>query len=249
MPLVDYEVKEKIAYITMNRPEKVNAINLEMVFDFVAAIDSFAEDPGALVAIVSGRGKGFCAGADLSSENDEFIIKAEQIYTGLRNLDKPTIAAVHGVAAAQGIGIALCCDIRLAAEGARFGWPNVTHGFCSIGGIGMAPHILPKNIACEYLLTGDLFGAEEALRYHIVNRVAPMEELMKRAEEMAGKIRANAPLAVKATKRGIRSGLEMGYRQRIDFAKMIFSELRRTRDAQEGIDAFLQKREPVWKGK
>jgi len=248
MASVDYEVKDRIAYITMNRPEKYNAINLEMVFDFVSAIDKVAEDRQALVVIVSGRGKGFCAGADLSTEDDEFILEAEKVYTGLRELDKPTIAAIHGIAAAQGIGIALCCDIRIAAEGTRFGWPNVTRGFCSIGGISMAPHILPKNVALEYLLTGKLFGTDEASRFNITNRVVPIDQLMTSAEETAKTICANAPLAVQATKRGIRIGLEMNYKQRIDFTKMIFTELRRTKDAQEGIDAFLQKREPVWKG-
>jgi len=249
MALVDYEVKGRIGYITMNRPDKFNAINLEMADNFVSAIDKAVKDSDVLVVIVSGKGRGFCSGADLEGVTPEFLSRTEKIYIGLIELDKPTIVAVHGSCLAQGICILFCCDIRIAAEGTRFGWPHVTHGIMSMGGTATAPHILPRNFAYEYLFTGELFSTEECSRFNIVNRVVPEDKLMSTAEEIGKRICQNAPLAVQATKKAAKLGLEMNFKQRIGVSRMVFTDLRSTRDAQEGIDAFLQKRKPVWKEK
>lgn len=248
MTVFEYEVKNKIAYMTLNRPEKLNVINLEVYKEIVAACESFNEDRNALVAIISGKGKSFCAGADLTGAGPDFLTKIEMMYLHILRMKKPTIAAVHGFCLAQGVGITFCSDIRIAAEDTKFGWPQVKRGISSMSGPAFGAHYLPRNFACEYLFTGEFFGPQEATRFNMINRVVPGDKLISTAEEIAHKIAENAPLSVQATKEGITMGLEVGLEHRLYIGAMIGSRIYYSKDAQEGLRAFEEKRKPVWTG-
>ena len=245
---VIYEVKNRIAYITFDRPEKMNAISKGMFGELVSVCKRYNGDPESLVAIFLGKGRSFCAGADLAGEDAEFIAKVDTLYLDIMALKKPTIAAVHGFCIAQGIGITLSCDIRVAAEGTKFGWPQVKRGLSSISGPAFAVHYLPRNFGYEYLFTGELFGTEEASRFNMINRVVPEDKLLSTAEGIAKKIIENAPLAVQAMKEASLLGMEMNLVQRLRVGGMIMAKILKTKDAEEGLRAFQEKRQPVWTG-
>ena len=248
MANVEYEVKGKLAYITLNRPEKLNAITLPMFDEIVSTCRRYNEDPDVWVAILSGKGRAFCPGIDLTEQKPGQVINVDDVYFSILGVTKPLIAAVHGYCLAQGAGIAFCCDIRIAAEGTKFGWPQVKRGMSSISGPTFAAHHLPLNYAYEYLFTGELFDAQEAYRFDLVNRVVPQDKLMSTAEEMAEKILNNAPLAVQGMKEAIQMGIELPLPQRMHGAKLILNRIKQTKDFQEGMLAFKEKREPVWRG-
>jgi enoyl-CoA hydratase/carnithine racemase len=213
MALVEYGVRERLAHITLNRPEKLNAVNSQMFDEWIAAFHRYEEDQDAWVAVLSGRGRAFCAGHDQSEHSP---IAVDDLFIQILNLKKPLIIAVQGHCVGMALAVAFCSDIRIAAEGSRFGWPNVRWGIASVGGPAILPHYLPRNIGYEYLFTGELYGAEDALRYGMVNHVVPEEKLMSKAEEIAGKILRNAPLAVQAMKEATQLGLELVHSWRRD---------------------------------
>ena len=245
MALVEYEVKERLAYITLNRPEKLNAVNSQMFNEWVAAFNRYEEDRDAWVAILSGRGRSFCAGHD---QTEHTPIAVDDLFIQILNLKKPLIIAVQGHCVGMALAVAFSSDIRIAAEGSRFGWPNVRWGISSVGGPAFLPHYLPRNIGYEYLFTGDLYSAEDAFRFGMVNRVVSEDSLMSTAEEIAGKILENAPLAVQAMKEATLLGLELPLVQRLRVSKMVAARVAGTEDATEGRLSFIEKRRPVWKG-
>jgi len=149
---------------------------------------------------------------------------------------------------AQGLTITLCSDIRIAAKSSKFGWPQAKVGISSMGGPAFAVHCLPRNYGYEYLLTGELFNAQDAFRLGMVNRVVPEDKLMSAAEEMARKILSNAPLAVQGIKAAASMGLEISLYQRLRVAETIQDRVMKTKDAQEGLLAFKEKRAPLWRG-
>jgi enoyl-CoA hydratase/carnithine racemase len=243
--MVEYEVKERLAYITLNRPEKLNAVNAQMFNEWVAAFNRYEEDPDAWVAILSGRGRSFCAGHD---QTEHTPIAVDDLFIQILNLKKPLIIAVQGHCVGMALAVAFSSDIRVAAEGSRFGWPNVRWGISSVGGPAFLPHYLPRNIGYEYLFTGELYSAEDAFRFGMVNRVVSEDSLMTTAEEIAGKILENAPLAVQAMKEAALLGLELPLVQRLRVSKMVAARVAGTEDATEGRLSFIEKRRAVWKG-
>lgn len=245
MSMVEYEVKENIAFILLNRPDKLNAVNFQMFNEWKAAFDQYEQDREARVAILSGRGRSFCSGHD-QSEHEPMAV--DDLFIKILNLKKPLIIAVQGHCVGMALAVAFSCDIRIGAEGSRFGWPNVRWGISSVGGPAFLPHFLPRNIGYEYLFTGELFSAEEAFHFGMLNRVVPADKLMSTAEELARKIVANAPLAVQAMKAAAILGMEIPLEQRLRVSKVIAERISGTKDAKEGALAFLEKREPVWKG-
>lgn len=245
MSMVEYEVKEKLAFITLNRPDKLNAVNRQMFDEWDAAFDRYEKDSQAWVAILSGRGRSFCSGHDQSEHEP---MNVDDLFIKILNLKKPLIIAVQGHCVGMALAVAFSCDIRIGAEGSRFGWPNVRWGMSSVGGPAFLPHFLPRNIGYEYLFTGELFSAEDALRFGMLNRVVPADKLMSAAEDLARKIVANAPLAVQAMKESAILGMEIPLEKRLRVSKVIVERIAGTKDAKEGVLAFLEKRKPIWKG-
>jgi len=247
-----YEKKEKVAYITISRPEALNAMDQVTWDSFFAAVEDFGRDDDAWVLIVTGAGdKAFSAGADLKS-----IVPS--LATGettapptiwFKDLYKPIIAAVNGFCFAGAMEIVLATDIRVASENAVFGQTEAKWGIQPAGG---APTRLPRCIswchAMEILLTADMFSAQEAYRMGLVNRVVPLNELMPTAERFARKICENGPLAVRAIKEAAMRSLNTPLDQALALEYFMGQKVFATKDAEEGPRAFSEKRKPVFRG-
>jgi enoyl-CoA hydratase/carnithine racemase len=255
-----YETDGRLALITINRPERMNAIDAQTSYELNQAFTDFRDNDDLWVAILTGAGdRAFSTGNDLIAMSEAMSGKnpaAMQFrapFGGItRNFEcyKPIIAAINGYCLAGGLEISLCCDIRVAAEHAQFGVPEVTRAIIpAAGGTQRLPRFLPRAIAMEMLLTGARFDAQWALRNGLVNYVVPADQVMPKAREIADKICENGPLAVRAAKesalRGIDLPIEDGLKQEGQFsAKVLSSE-----DAREGPLAFAQKRKPQYKGR
>ena len=249
---VIYEIKEGIAYITLNRPEKLNAINPEMRQLLWDAFQDVQNNPEVRCAIVTGRGRAFSTGHDLVAMANARANEGPStgdIYVVQSNIWKPIIAAINGICLAQGCGIALGSDIRIASTEARFGWPQAKRGISSVSGPALLSQVVPRNIAFEFLFTGEFVDAQRALDLMLVNYVVAPDDVMPQAEEMARKITANAPLALAAIKEASIKGSEMGLEERVAFAQAKRDEVLNTEDAKEGVTAFAEKRAPVWTGR
>ncbi|TDJ28767.1 MAG: crotonase/enoyl-CoA hydratase family protein [Gammaproteobacteria bacterium] len=265
MAVVDYETKGHIALITLNRPEARNAINPEVSVRLADAFQNVKDNDEIRVAILTGTGSVFCAGADLGQliplmsgarqpENtwDERLM-SEPGITGralLRNFDveKPVIAAINGHAIAGGMEIVQGTDIRVAVAEAKFGVQEVKWAIFPAGGSTVRlPVQLPYAKAMELLLTGDLISAKEALDYGFLNYVT--EDVIGKAMEIAEKIAANGPLAVKAIRRSVKECLGKPEREALRIETEISAPVFRTEDAQEGPRAFMEKRKPAYKGR
>ncbi len=247
-----YEIKEGIAYITMNRPEKLNAIDPPMRELLWDAFQDVKNNPEVRCAIVTGAGRAFSTGHDLvamaaGGANEGH--STGDLYVVQSNIWKPIIAAINGICLAQGCGIALGSDIRIASSKAEFGWPQAKRGISSVSGPALLSQVVPRNIAFEFLFTGDFVDAQKALELMLVNYVVEPEEVLPRAEEIARKITANAPLSIAAIKEASIKGSEMGLEERVAFAQTKRNEVLETEDAKEGVRAFAEKRAPVWKGR
>ena len=249
---VIYEINEGIAYITLNRPEKLNAINPEMRQLLWDAFQDVRNNDEVRCAIVTGSGRAFSTGHDLvamaSARANEGPTTGD-LYVEQSKIWKPIISAINGVCLAQGCGIALGSDIRIASTTAQFGWPQAKRGISSVSGPALLSQVVPRNVAFEFLFTGEFVDAQKALELMLVNYVVEPEEVMPRAEEMARKITANAPLALAAIKEASIKGSEMGLEERVAFAQNKRDEVLATEDAQEGVRAFAEKRAPVWRGR
>ena len=252
MALVEYEVRGRIATITMNRPEKLNAMNREMLEGLWEAFTNLRDDPEVWLGIVTGTGRAFSVGHDLEEMGGGGKTSAgstDELYFMVQHIWKPIIAAVNGYCLAQGAGIALGADIRVAAETAQFGWPQTKRGISSISGPVILGHRVPLGQALELLLTGDFLPAAEALSLGLVNYVVPEGEVQPKVEALAGKILQNAPLAVRAMKEATVRGLHLSLHDRLNVATTIFERVGATADAQEGLAAFQEKRLPQWQGR
>lgn len=217
--VIIYQKQDEIGYVTLNRPEALNAYNIQMRDELCQALGAIRDDPGVKVAIFKGAGdRAFCAGADLT----EFLtapspvmarqVRWERDVWGLfLSITKPLIAALHGYVLGSGIEIALCCDIRLASEDAQFGLPEVGLGIIpAAGGSQTLPRVIGQAGAMEMLLTGRWIGAEEARRLKLVNRVVSRGDLMTEAERLASKIKSYSPLALSCAKQAVTRGLDLG---------------------------------------
>ena len=247
-----YEIRDGIAYITLNRPEKLNAINPEMRQLLWDAFQDVKNNPEVRCAIVTGRGRAFSTGHDLVAMANARANEGPStgdLYIVQSTIWKPIIAAINGICLAQGCGIALGSDIRVASSEAQFGWPQVKRGISSVSGPALLSQVVPRNIAFEFLFTGDFVDSQRALELMLVNYVVPPEEVMPKAEELARKMIANAPLSLAAIKEAAIKGSEMGLEERVAFAQKKRDEVLQTEDAKEGVRAFAEKRAPVWTGR
>jgi enoyl-CoA hydratase/carnithine racemase len=245
-----YKKKGHIAYITIDRPENANSISRDLADALLSSLDDYESDPELWVAIVSSTGeKFFSAGADLKDEKhaDGSAEWERSYFTRLFSVTKPLIAAVNGYCLGAGFGLAMACDLRIASENARFGTPDQKLNTVDCAASVLLSHFIPAAIAMEIIMTGDPIDAQEAYRVGFVNRVVPLEELMKTAEEFAARICANGPLALRACK-------ELNTRARtlaLDDAAALFSGIAdrvlKSEDTIEGMTAFFEKRKPEWK--
>ncbi len=247
-----YEIKDGIAFITLNRPEKLNAIDPAMRLILWDSFQDVKNNPEVRCAIVTGAGRAFSTGHDLvamaSARANEGPTTGD-LYVVQSQIFKPIIAAINGICLAQGCGIDLGSDIRIASSAAQFGWPQAKRGISSVSGPALLSQVVPRNIAFEFLFTGDFVDAQKALQLMLVNYVVEPDEVMPKAIEMAEKITANAPLSIAAIKEASIKGSEMGLEERVAFAQAKRDEVLKTEDAKEGVRAFAEKRAPVWQGR
>ncbi len=247
-----------VATITLNRPEKRNAISFQLVDELGAALDEI-ERSSAQVAILTGTGAAFCAGMDLGElksllgkSHDENVKDSSRMATMFRRLYEfplPTIAAVNGAAIAGGTGLATMCDFTLSVPDAKFGYTEVKIGFVPAIVSSILVWQVGHKIARDLLLTGRLFDAAEAHRYGLVNEIVATDTLMTRARELAAQILENSPSSVRATKKLINGFIAAQLDEQIADAIEDNARIRTTADFREGVTSFLEKRKPVWKGK
>lgn len=229
-----YEKRDNIAHVTLNRPQALNVYNIQMRDDLFEVLNAIKDDSEVRAVIFKGAGeKAFCAGADLS----EFLtapspivarqVRFERDVWGLfLSIPQPLIAAVHGFVLGSGIEIALCCDIRIASEDARFGLPEVGLGIIpAAGGTQTLPRVIGRGRALEMLLTSRWLSGEEAFQCGLVNRVVPRDKLLETAEEMARKIASYNPIAVRNAKQAVVRGLDLPLPQGLDLERRLASEL------------------------
>ena len=249
---VIYEIKQGIAYITLNRPEKLNAIDPPMRQQLWDAVQDVDKNTEVRCAIVTGAGRAFSTGHDLvamAAGGANEGPSTGDLYVVQSNIWKPIIAAINGICLAQGCGIALGSDIRIASSKAEFGWPQAKRGIASVSGPALLSQVVPRNIAFEFLFTGDFVDAEKALELMLVNYVVDPDQVMAKSEEIAQKLTANAPLSLAAIKEASIKGSEMGLEERVKFAQDKRNEVLESEDAKEGVLAFAEKRAPIWKGR
>jgi enoyl-CoA hydratase/carnithine racemase len=251
-----YERAGRVATITYNRPHAMNAVNAEVRADLNAAWVRFRDDDEAWVAIVTGAGRAFCAGADLKEGGaGDAVEHSFWEIPGLTSLEngleiwKPIIAAVNGYALGFGCTLVAACDFVIASERAEFGFPEVLLGVPTIQGAVRMPRFVSWQAAMELLLTGERVDAETAREMGQVRKVVPHERLMDEARALAERLCHAAPLAVRATKEVAKRGLGMPFQDAIRFGETMRRVAGDTEDAREGLAAAREKRQPVWKAR
>jgi E-phenylitaconyl-CoA hydratase len=254
-----YEKQDRIATITLNRPEVMNAIDMELADQLTKAWSDFERDPDMVVLLVTGKGdKAFCVGADLKErgrQGRDIHVSAfwnDALILPMRRTEyyKPVIAAVNGHCLAGGMELALNCDIRIASENATFGQPEINWGiFPGMGATQRLPRLLPYNLAAEILFTGEAIDANRALELGLVNAVVSQKNLMNTAQSLAHKISQKAPLALRALKEALLKSYELPLSQGLRVEGLLRRIIGDTDDAREGIEAFKENRPPIFKGR
>jgi enoyl-CoA hydratase len=253
-----YEKKGSIAYVTINRPKVLNALNTPTWSDLQAAFEAARADKSVQGVILTGAGdKAFIAGADISELSHLDAYGAEEssrfgqgVLDRIENLGKPVIAVINGFALGGGCETAMACTIRIAAEHAKFGQPEVKLGLLpGGGGTQRLPRLVGKGRALQLILTGETISAQEAYRIGLVNEVAPAAGLMDRAETILKQIMANAPIAVKFSLDAANKGLETSQSEGLALEASYFGICAATEDKKEGTSAFLEKRAPKFRGR
>jgi enoyl-CoA hydratase len=252
-----FDLTDGIARITVNRPDKLNALNAIVIAELGDAVTRIETDSAVRGVIVTGAGgKAFVAGADISELTEQGATggraraaAGQQVFRRLERCGKPVIAAVNGFALGGGCELAMACHLRVASENAKFGQPEVKLGIApGYGGTVRLPRLIGKARALELLLTGEMIDAMEAHRIGLVNRVVPADRLLGEAEALLRAILGNGPLAVRACLEAVDAGLEMGVDQALLLEANYFGLLSATEDMREGTKAFVEKRKPVFKG-
>ncbi len=252
---LSFEEDNNIAIVTINRPDKLNALNNETLVELNELFDYIQETKTISVVIITGAGeKAFVAGADISELSKlnkksgiEFSLFGQSVFTKIEKLHKPVIAAVNGFALGGGCELALACHIRLASENAKFGQPEVNLGIIpGYGGTQRLTRQIGKALSMEYILTGDMITAEEALRIGLVNKIYSSEELLSKANEMAEKLISKGKIAIAAALKSINSNNSLTLEDGLILEAEEFGSCCETDEFNEGTSAFLQKRKPVF---
>jgi enoyl-CoA hydratase/carnithine racemase len=253
-----YEVKESIAYITLNRPKVLNALNRKTWEELKTAFQDARDEGSVRGVIVAGAGdKAFIAGADINELARFTAIEAEQsssfgqsVLDLVENLGKPVVAAINGYALGGGCETAMACTIRIASETAKFGQPEVTLGVMpGAGGTQRLPRLVGRGRALQIILTGQIIDANEAYRIGLINEIVPAAGLVARAEAILKQIFNNAPVAVKYSLEAVMKGLEASQSEGLSLEASLFGLCGATEDKKEGTSAFLQKRKPQFQGR
>ena len=253
-----YEVENGVALVTLNRPRALNSLSPQLIEDLDRAVEAARADEGVGAVIITGKPKFFAAGADLKEiqkvtspvEANAFCSRVNEVLCKIENLEKPVIAAISGMALGGGCEVAMACDLRIAAEGTRFGQPEIKLGLIpGAGGTQRLPRLVGVGRAKELLYFGDPIDAQEAWRIGLVNRVVPGDKLMDEAKAMAAELVKRPPYALKLTKAVVNQGLAVDIKIGLGLEARAFESLFATQDQKEGLAAFLGKRTPVFKGK
>jgi 2-(1,2-epoxy-1,2-dihydrophenyl)acetyl-CoA isomerase len=255
------EQRGAVRLVTFNRPERLNALNNRMATDLIDLFTDTARDDATVAVVLTGAGRGFCAGADLSSgdvvsggdsrqERLDPVANVGRMILALRAMEKPVIAAVNGVAAGAGFGIASAADVRLASTEARFSTIFIKRGLApDCGSSYFLPRIVGLTRATEMFLTGEMLDAEAAARCGLVSRVLPPERLLKESLTLAETLASGPPVAIQLTLRALGSSLENNLEEQLTLEWAGQTVCTASEDAREGIDAWLEKRAPAWKGR
>ncbi len=252
---LSYRVEEGIAFVTLKRPEALNALSQDLLMELAEVAQVLAEDPEAQAAIFHGEGRAFAAGADLKEiaalqdpfAAREYALLGQQVFGEIAALPIPTIAAIHGYALGGGLELALACDLRVAEKGAKLGLPEVGLGLIpGFGGTQRLPRLIGRGRALDLILTGRHVPAEEALAMGLVNRVG--EDALEEAKRLAKQILKNAPLALALAKESLVRGEGLDLAEALEIEADLFGYAASTEDMKEGVRAFLEKRSPRFKG-
>ncbi len=257
-----FEVEDGVGIATLNQPQKLNAFSAGINAGLWQAMDAVRADDSIRTLVITGVGRGFCSGADVqglsasaTGQSQRQEAPSEQrgfadVSAGIRRLGKPVIAAVNGVAAGGGLSLALACDIRIASENARFIAVWIRRALVpDIGASYMLPRIVGLSKACELCFTGDTVDAKEAERIGLVSKVVPHEQLMSTTMELAKRLAKGPPIAMRIAKRSIYEAQHMNLEAAVELEKLGFAICLRSEDAREGTNAFLEKRQPEFKGR
>lgn len=255
--LIIYEKKNNVGWITLNRPEVLNAQNDELRAEVVVALEQASEDEEVYVVVITGSGeKAFSAGADISQFPTRFtadVIRAKarrRPYETIREMPKPVIAAVNGLALGGGCELALACDIIIASENAQFGQPEIRVGVIpGCGGTQVLPRLIGEKKAKELIFTGKMITAEEALKMGIINQVVPLDKLKEATEKFTQDMLRNSPVILRFAKIAVNKSLETPLSVGMSYERDLFAACFGTEDQKEGARAFLEKRKPAYKGK
>ena len=254
---VSLEHVDRVARVTMNRPDKLNALSSDMAAELHATLDSVASDSSVRAVILTGAGRGFCSGADViellaadtGTEDVQPGFRITDLSARIRSMPQPVIAAVNGVAAGAGLAIALACDVRIASQEASFSSIFVKRSLVPDAGASyLLPRLVGQSAAMEMALTGNVYDAQWALEKGLLSRVVPADRLMQESSTLAGSIADNPPLAVRATRSILYDGDDDALAAAMRRESEANALLSATHDAREAVLAFLEKRPPVYRG-
>ena len=252
------EKKDKLAEVTINRADKLNTLNIQTVIELINVFEDLREDENIRVITLTGAGeKAFAAGADIEElkrldmqEGKAFSERGNRMCNLIENLGKPVIAVVNGFALGGGCELAMACTLRIASDKAKMGQPEVNLGTIpGYGGTQRIARLLPRGVAMELLITGRVIGAEEALRLGLVNKVAPADQLEREVEKMVNLLLSKPPFAVRGCIEAVNRGADLTLREGCRIEEDLFGMTCGTRDMEEGMSAFLEKREAEFTGK
>jgi enoyl-CoA hydratase len=253
-----FEIRDGIAFVTINRPDKLNALNDQVVEDLRDAAGRIVTDPAIRAVLITGSGpKAFIAGADIGDlakqstfDGKARALRGQAVLRQLETCGKPVVAAVNGFALGGGCELAMACHMRIASDNAKFGQPEVKLGIIpGYAGSQRLPRLVGKGRAIQLLLSGEMIDAQEAYRIGLVNKVVPQDQLLAEAEKLLRGILAQGPLAVALTLDAVERGLDMTLDEGSNYEATLFGLIASSRDMKEGLTAFLEKRPPKFEGR